>query len=94
MCALTALQVLLLPHNPLSDAGSAALALHIAALAQLRRLDISFCGLTIAGELARALWRLPRLQQLACEQSSPMVAPYELPADARARGLVLVGSIE
>ena len=94
LCALTRLQELLLRGNHLSDAGTSALAPHIVALAQLRRLDISDCGLTAAGALAHALWRLPRLQQLACEQSRPMAAPFELSADARARGLELVARIE
>ena len=50
-----------------ADAGAAAFAADVAALAQLRRLDISECGLTVASALAHALWRLPRLQELARE---------------------------
>ena len=67
LCALTMLRDLLLTGNRLEDACASALAPCVPTLVQLRRFDISECGLTVAGALARALWRLPRLQQLACE---------------------------
>ena len=67
VCVLTVLQELRLDCNAFCNAGAAALAAHVAALAQLRRLDISECGLTVASALAHALWRLLRLQELARE---------------------------
>ena len=94
LCALTMLRDLRLSRNRLEDAGASALAPCVPALVQLRCFGISDCGLTVAGALARALWRLPLLQQLACEQAMPMVEPFEVPADARARGLELVSRIK
>lgn len=96
LCALTALQELRLSISHLRDAGAEALAPHVCALAQLRRLDVSWCGLTVGGSLAQALWRLrmPQLQQLACKQVPGLVETFEMPADARSRGLELVTRIE
>ena len=95
LCALTKLQDLNLMYNQIGDAGASALALCVSAIVQLRRLDISNCGLTVPGPLAHALWRLPRLRQLACKQwAPPMVQPFEMPADARARGRELVARIK
>ena len=100
VCALTALQTLWLRCNSFRDEGAAALAAEVPVLAQLQHLDVACCGLTVAGALAQALWRLPRLQQLACEQftmmerTRRMTEPFEVPAYARAPGLELVQHIE
>ena len=94
LCKLTALQKLCLRSNDIGDAGAATFATGVSALAHLQQLDIAYCGLTSAGTLARALWRLPRLQQLGCKQEDPMKEPFKVPADAIAPGLKLVPHIE
>ena len=90
LCALTALQELRLQSNHFGDAGARALAPHVGRLAHLCALDISFCGISTADELARALFALPRLTWLACEQPDAMAKPFKVPAGVRARGFVLV----
>ena len=94
LCKLTALQKLCLRSNEIGDAGAAAFATDTSALTHLQHLDIAHCGLTDAGALALALWRLPRLQQLGCKQEDPMKEPFNVPVVAIARGLKLVPHIE
>ena len=90
VCALTALRELWMHDNVIGDGGAAALAPHISALEQLRRLSISAWGIYDARVLADELFSLPRLKVLACEQRSFMLAPFRLTDQARARGLKLV----
>ena len=87
LCALTALQELRLQGDELGDAGASELAAYLSSLVRLRSLDISHCELTTSGALGAALWRLPRLLQLACCQAREMTEPFSVPADAHARGL-------
>ena len=94
VCALTALQELELGGSNFRDEGSAALALYVCALVQLRRLDIACCGLTVAGALAQQLWQLPRLQQLACRQLLSMEEPFVVAAAAHAPGNEIVRHLE
>ena len=90
LCTLTALQQLRLQSNYFSDDGARALAPHVGRLLHLCALDISFCGITVAGELWRALFALPRLKWLACAQADLMVQPFRVPVGARAREFVIV----
>ena len=90
MCTHTAMQELRLARNYFGNAGADALAAHVSALGQLRRLDVLGCGIRAAGTLADELWRLPRLQQLAGGEFG--LELFQAPAALRARGLELVGS--
>lgn len=94
VCALTALHELRLRGSRFCDEGADTLALYICALVQLRRLDIACCRLTVAGELARQLWLLTRLQQLACRQLLSMVEPFVVAAAAHAPVIEIVRHLE
>ena len=93
LCALTALQELWVPGNDFGDAGANALAPYISSLVQLRSLDISHCELTTSGALGAALWRLPRLLELTCDQGCEMSEPFTVPVELYARGVKLVPSV-
>ena len=88
LCTLTALQELRLAHNYLCSAGADAFAVHVSALGQLRRLDISHCSIAAADTLADRLWKLPRLRQLSGNQNGREL--FEVPDALLARGFELV----
>ena len=81
LCTLTALQELRLADNFFGKAGANECAKHLSELVQLRRLDISACGIIVAGTIADELCRLPQLQQLACRQFGRKL--FEVPAAFR-----------
>ena len=94
LCALTALRELRLRGNRFGDRGAAALARHIGALVQLRALNVAGCNIFRAVALQRAVLRLPRLKRLARDNGSFWESPFVTSAEAKKRGITLVGQYD